>query len=82
MNHHVTPPSAPAPPPSVPPVSTTISCATCELRDSPACADCVVSYVLDHDVPAPLTLTPDEARAVALLSAAGLVPSLRHREAA
>lgn len=50
------------------------------MRATATCADCVVTHVL---APArrELTFDADELRAVELLAAAGLVPTLRHREA-
>ena len=58
-----------------------ISCDSCVLRDSSACADCLVTFVV-ADPPKSMEFTDTELRAVELLAAAGLVPSLRHREAA
>ena len=46
-----------------------------------ACADCVVTHLLAPARREKVAFTPDELRAVELLSAAGLVPTLRHREA-
>ena len=66
------------------------------MRDTSACADCLVSFVLRDDpsevdpadesaVPAPhdesLVLQPAEALAVGRLARAGLVPALRHEAA-
>ena len=63
-----------------------ISCDSCALQASTACADCLVTFVLDQsaDATAPpsMDFTDVELHALALLDAAGLVPSLRHREAA
>lgn len=64
----------------------TISCESCVMQHTDACADCVVTFMCQHD-PA-LDQPPDHAivfdiaeqRAVRLLAAAGLVPTLRHRE--
>jgi hypothetical protein len=58
-----------------------ISCDTCVMRLTAACADCVVTHLL---TPAPreaVDFDDDEWRVVHLLAAAGLVPTLRHREA-
>ena len=60
--------------------SLVISCDTCALRDSDACHDCVVSFVLER-TDAPLRFSTPELRAVELLADAGLVPSLKHRQA-
>lgn len=59
----------------------TISCDTCPKRASPTCHDCVVTVVFDHQTADAVVLDLDEQRAVRLLAAAGLVPTLRHREA-
>jgi len=58
-----------------------ISCDTCVMSGTAACADCVVTHLLS---PAPrehLEFNAAEMKAVRLLAAAGLVPTLRHREA-
>ena len=62
--------------------SLTISCAECELESSDACADCVVSFLLDRDPDDAIVIDAAEARAVRLLASAGLVPGLRHRRRA
>jgi hypothetical protein len=76
----------------------TISCDTCVMRHTDACADCLVSFLCDparidptcaDAAPMPVTvgrreavvLDLDEVRAMRLLASAGLVPTLRHREA-
>jgi hypothetical protein len=46
-----------------------------------ACADCVVTHLLAPARREPLAFDEDEMRAVELLAAAGMVPTLRHREA-
>jgi hypothetical protein len=66
--------------------SITISCDSCIMQDTAACADCVVTHLL---APAPqegrcrdaVVLSIDELRAMRLLAEQGLVPTLRHREA-
>jgi hypothetical protein len=58
-----------------------ISCDTCVMSGTATCAECVVTHVLS---PAPrehLEFDAAEMRAVRLLAAAGLVPTLRDREA-
>ncbi len=57
----------------------TIDCATCELRDTTACSDCVVSFVCDRAAGEAVVIDVAEARAIRLLSRGGLVPELRHR---
>ena len=61
--------------------STVISCDDCMLRDTSACADCVVSFVLNNDTSRPIRFSSGELHAVSLLADAGLVPSLKHRQA-
>jgi hypothetical protein len=45
------------------------------------CADCVVTHLLSPAQRERVIFDADELRAVELLAAAGLVPTLRHREA-
>jgi hypothetical protein len=64
-----------------------ISCDTCTMHLTATCADCVVTHLLAPALgPAPpgrprLEFDAAEMKAVQLLAAAGLVPTLRHREA-
>lgn len=62
-------------------VSFVISCDTCVMDGTAACADCVVTHLLTPARREPLAFDEAELRAVQLLAAAGLVPTLRHREA-
>lgn len=62
------------------PTTVTISCDTCIMRSSTHCSDCVVTFMCERDGGA-VVLDLAELRAVRLLGAAGLVPTLRHREA-
>jgi len=55
----------------------TIDCEICEVRDTDACDDCVVSYLVGHEAGTPVVLDADEKRAVDLLADAGLVPASR-----
>lgn len=55
----------------------TIDCAVCEVRDTDACDDCLVSYLVGHEAGTPVELDADEKRAVDLLAEAGLVPGSR-----
>lgn len=57
----------------------TIDCDDCSLQDTPACADCVVTFLLAREPHDAVVIDVAEARAVRLLGDAGLVPSLRHR---
>jgi hypothetical protein len=59
----------------------TISCDTCVMRATAACSDCMVSAMYDHSPHEAIVLDLDEQRALRMLSAAGLIPTLRHREA-
>lgn len=61
--------------------SIVISCDTCVMRHTAACADCVVTHLLAPAPAEPVAFDDGELRVVALLAAAGLVPTLRHREA-
>ena len=57
-----------------------VDCDECVLQRTASCADCVVSFILDQRDPAEaLVLDLAQARAVRLLSDAGLVAPLRHR---
>jgi hypothetical protein len=59
--------------------SLTIDCDACAMRDTDACGDCVVSFLIGREPHEAVVLSLDEARAVKLLANAGLVPTLRHR---
>ncbi len=74
--------STPASSTSASPFGTFISCATCCAGDARICRDCLVTYVEAVEAPIGLTFSDDEWRAIGLLADAGMVPSLRHREAA
>lgn len=59
-----------------------IDCDECVMQGTDACTDCVVTFVCgDHENQRSGALVLDlaEARAVRLLTSAGLVPTLRHR---
>jgi hypothetical protein len=58
-----------------------ISCDTCMMHDTASCADCVVTHLLAPARRERLEFDAAEMKAVQLLAAAGLVPTLRHREA-
>lgn len=58
-----------------------ISCDTCAMRATPACDDCVVTFLCEREGDDAVVLDLAEQRAVRLLAEAGLVPTLRHREA-
>ena len=58
--------------------SLTIDCDTCCMRETDACGDCVVSFLVGRNPDEAVVLSLDEARAVKLLAEAGMVPTLRH----
>jgi len=55
-----------------------ISCDECAMQDTTACDDCVVTFICDRAPDEAVVIDAAEARAVRLLSQAGLVPRLRH----
>lgn len=55
-----------------------ISCHDCVKRRTEACTDCVVTFICDREPDDAVVIDAEEARAVRLLSQAGLVPELRH----
>ncbi len=55
----------------------TIDCECCALRDTAACDDCVVSFLLEREPEDAVVIDADEARAMRMLERAGLVPTLR-----
>jgi hypothetical protein len=64
----------------------TISCDSCAMQASSHCDDCVVTFMCADDrtgggVRQAVVLDLAEQRAMRLLAQAGMVPTLRHREA-
>ena len=55
----------------------TIDCDCCALRDTAACDDCVVSFLLEREPDDAVVIDAEEARAMRMLERAGLVPTLR-----
>ncbi|MGH8944652.1 MAG: hypothetical protein ACRDVL_00690 [Acidimicrobiia bacterium] len=51
-----------------------IDCECCAMRETVACRDCVVTYLLDEG---PVDLTENESVALANLADHGLVPTLK-----
>lgn len=51
-----------------------IDCESCAMRETAACDDCVVTYLLDE---APVDLTDAQSKALTHLADQGLVPSLK-----
>jgi hypothetical protein len=58
-----------------------ISCDSCVMDHTAACADCVVTHLLAPARRERVSFDDDELRVVRLLADAGMVPTLRHREA-
>jgi hypothetical protein len=58
-------------------VAVTIECDRCVRRDTSACAGCLVSFVLDREPGDAVIIDANEARALRVLSDAGLVPASR-----
>lgn len=56
-----------------------IDCADCALQETAACADCVVTFIVDRDPGREVVIDVAEVRALRALQAGGLVPGLRHR---
>jgi hypothetical protein len=54
----------------------TIDCDCCSLQGTDACADCVVSFLLEREPDDAVVIDADEARAMKMLERAGLVPAL------
>lgn len=63
---------------SMAPTGITISCDDCAMRDTEACDDCVVTFLCGREPGEGIVIDAAEARAVRLLSRAGLAPQLRH----
>ncbi len=57
-----------------------IDCGECVMQHTEACASCVVTFIVNRDPGDALVIDAEEARAVRMLSAAGLVPMLQHRD--
>jgi hypothetical protein len=56
-----------------------INCDDCVMQHSDACDDCVVSFIVGREPGEAIVIDVEEERAVRMLSAAGLVPELRHQ---
>jgi len=48
------------------------------MQHTDVCQDCVVTFLCEHHPGDALVIDADEARAVRLLTGAGLAPRLRH----
>lgn len=58
-----------------------LDCSECAGRQTDACDDCIVAFLIDRDEAGRAVLDGDEVRAVRVMSDAGLVPSVRHLRA-
>ena len=56
-----------------------ISCEDCVMQDTPACEDCLVTFICGREPGEAVVFDVAEARAVRLLGEAGLVPPLRRQ---
>lgn len=56
----------------------TIDCATCVMRHTATCDDCVVTFLCERDPSEAVLLDLSELQALRRLAHAGLAPSLRH----
>ena len=71
-------PSVRSRPAAAPPEAFTIDCADCVHQHTSVCDDCVVSFIVDRQPEDAVVVDVEEARAVRMLSQAGLVPGVRH----
>ena len=55
-----------------------IDCDECVMQHTPTCDDCVVTFICSRRADEAVVVDVAEARALRLLSNAGLVPELRH----
>jgi hypothetical protein len=58
--------------------SVTIDCDTCVMQHTPACSDCVVTYLCEREPERAVVIDIADLRAMRALAEAGLVPKLRH----
>lgn len=58
--------------------SVTIDCDACIMQHTPACDDCVVTYLCEREVEQAVVIQIEDLRAMRALAQAGLVPDLRH----
>jgi hypothetical protein len=56
-----------------------VACEDCVMRNTSACDDCVVTFILGREPGDAIVVDADEERALRLLNEEGLVPPLRHR---
>lgn len=60
----------------------TVECESCVMRDTDACGDCVVTFLVNRDPDDAVVIDADEARAMRMLEQVGLLPTLRFQERA
>jgi hypothetical protein len=60
------------------PPALTISCDDCVMQHTDVCGDCIVTFLCEQRPGEAVVIDADEARAVRLLTRAGLTPQLRH----
>lgn len=56
-----------------------IDCDDCVASGTDACADCVVTFILERDPDEAIIIDVAEERTLRMLGTAGLVPRLRHQ---
>lgn len=56
----------------------TIDCGTCRMQHTPACGDCVVTFLVGRQADDAVVVDAAEFAALRRLGRAGLVPDLRH----
>lgn len=60
------------------PKALTIDCDGCAMQHTPACDDCVVTFICGREPNDAIVIDVAEERAVRMLIRSGLVPALRH----
>jgi hypothetical protein len=55
-----------------------IDCDDCAHQHTPTCADCVVTFICNHDTSTAVVVDATERLALRRMGEAGLVPHLRH----
>jgi hypothetical protein len=55
-----------------------IDCADCIRQDTPTCDDCLVTFICSREPDDAVVIDASEARALRVLSHAGLIPENRH----
>lgn len=58
----------------------TIDCDRCTMQHTPACDDCLVTFICSREPDEAVVVDFAELQAMRLLGEAGLVPELRHEE--